>query len=334
MAIAVWLGTWSVPTFMFFGAALFLTLVIYTRDPRWLVSGVLAAALIALVYWPVHSSVLLWAKNYTAKGGGKEFATWAAVGDIFSVYLCFRASNWLTFLIVALVIVAFLLGRIASPAEKTSLCLGLATVTAFTACLKMETPLQRTMAFTVLPFAFIVTTLLARLLRMLASRWLRHCMRFAIALAVLIFSLHVHKTFRFVPIEAWLETARTVEQRFPKGTEVVAQFRPQWLSVYLSLDYPLTKQLDTAKFIAGKQIVVDSSFRPFKRFQIDKLPKGYALTKVRQRRGRIKKSTSLAETKPRLFIGSGRRCIDRCLVGKFRRASSLEHCISDVMRFE
>jgi hypothetical protein len=286
MAIAVWLGTWSVPTFMFFGAALFLTLLIYTRDPRWLVSSALAAALIALVYWPVHTSVLWWARNYTARGGGKEFATWSAIGDIFSVYLCFRASNWLTFLIVALVVVAFLLGRIASPAEKTSLCLGLAMLLAFTACLRMETPVQRTMAFTVLPFAFILTTLLTRLLRMLASPWLRHSMRFAIALLALLFALHVHKTFRFVPIEAWRETARAVEHRFPKGTEVVAQFRPQWLRIYLSADYPLTKQFDTAKFMAGKQIVVDSSFWPKDRFQIDNLPEGYALKTVPQRRGR------------------------------------------------
>ena len=285
MAIAVWLGTWSVPTFFLFGASLFLTLLIYTRDPRWLVSGGLAAALIALVYWPVHSSVLWWARNYTAQGGRKHFATWSAIGDIFSDYLCFGASNWLTFLVVALVIVAFLLGRIASPAEKTSLCLGLAMLLAFTVCLRMETPIQRTMAFTVLPFAFILTTLLTRLLRMPASRWLRHSIRFAIALLVLLFAVHVRSTFRFVPFEAWRETARAVEHRFPKGTEVVAQFRPQWLRIYLSADYPLTKQFDTAKFMAGKQIVVDSAFLPKDRFQVGNLPQGYALKTVSQRRG-------------------------------------------------
>jgi hypothetical protein len=48
---------------------------------------------------------------------------------------------------------------------------------------------------------------------------------------------------------------------------------------------PLTKQFDPAKFMAAKQIVVDSSFTPEMRFQIDSLPQGYAVTTVRQRRG-------------------------------------------------
>ena len=66
---------------------------------------------------------------------------------------------------------------------------------------------------------------------------------------------------------------------------MVAQFRPQWLTIYLSADYPLTKQFDMAKFMAGKQIVVDSSFWRKDRFQIDNLPQGYALKTVPQRRG-------------------------------------------------
>jgi hypothetical protein len=47
----------------------------------------------------------------------------------------------------------------------------------------------------------------------------------------------------------------------------------------------MTKQFDTAKFMAAKQIVVDSSFMPERRFQINQLPRGYAATTVRQRRG-------------------------------------------------
>jgi hypothetical protein len=155
----------------------------------------------------------------------------------------------------------------------------------FTVCLKLQTPLKRTMAFTVIPFGFIATTLLARLLRSVAPRWQRLGIMFGITIAALVFAGHVQKTFHFAPYEAWLETARTIEHRFPKGTEVVVQFTPEWLSVYLSPDYPLTKQFDTAKFMAAKQIVVDSSFILERCFQIDQLPRGYAETTVRQRRG-------------------------------------------------
>jgi hypothetical protein len=292
IALVVWLGAWSVPTFVSFGGALFLVLLIYTRDWRWLASGLFALALSVLAYWPVRSAVLESSRTYAAQWG-TEFATWAAIGDIFSRYLCFGASTWLTFLIVTLVTVAFLSGHIERPAEKASLCLGLAILLTFAVCLKLETPMMRTIAFTVIPFGFIATTLLARLLRSVASRRLRLGIMFGITIAALLFAIHIHKTFRFVPMEAWLETARTIERRFPKGTEVVAQFRPELLSVYLSPDYPLTKPFDTAKFMAGKQIVVDSWFRGIvkgsrkwpQKFQIDQLPRGYAETTVRQRHG-------------------------------------------------
>ena len=284
MALVVWLGAWSVPSFVFFGGALFLVLLIYTRDWRWLASGLFALALSVLSYWPIRSAVLESSRTYAAQWG-TEFATWAAIGDIFSGYLCFGANAWLTFLVVTLVTVAFLLGHIESPAEKASLCLGLAMLLSFMVCLKLQTPLRRTMAFTVIPFGFIMATLLARLLRSMASRWQRLGIMFGITIAALAFAIHIQKTFRFVPMEAWLETARTIERRFPKGTEVVSQFTPEWLSVYLSPDYHVTQQFDTAKFVATKQIVVDSPLMPGKRFQINQLPKGYAKRTVPQRRG-------------------------------------------------
>jgi hypothetical protein len=293
MALNVWVGAWSVPTFLFFGGTLFLVLLIYSRDWRWLTSAAFALALIGLVYWPVRHAVLESTRSY-AGTWGTEFKTWAAIGDIFSGYLCFGVSAWLTFLIVTLVTVVFLSGHIESPADKASLCLGLAMLLTFTVCLKMQTPMKRTMAFTVIPFAFIATTLLARLLRSVASPRLRLGIMFGIAIAALVFAVHVQRTFRFVPMEAWLETARTIERRFPKGTEVVAQFRPELLRVYLSPEYPLTMQFDAAKFMAANQIVVDSWFPPGalvgprtwpQKFRIDQLPKGYAETTVPQRRG-------------------------------------------------
>jgi hypothetical protein len=285
IALVVWLGTWSVPAFVFFGGALFLVLLIYTRDWRWLASGLFALSLSVLSYWPIRSAVLESSRTYAAQWG-TQFATWTAISDIFSDYLCFGVSAWLTFLIVTLVTVAFLSGHIEKPAEKASLCLGLAMLLTFAVCLKLQTTPKRTMAFTVVPFGFIATTLLARLLRSVALRWQRLGIMFGIAITALVFAGHVQKTFHFVPKEAWLETARTIEGRFPKGTEVFAQNGSEWLSVYLSPDYPLTKQFDTTRFVAAKQIVVDSSFmldrRP--RFQIDQLPKGYGQTAVRQRR--------------------------------------------------
>ena len=156
----------------------------------------------------------------------------------------------------------------------------------------METPVERIVAFTVVPFAFIAITFWDRFLRSRTPRLFRPFATSAVLVAVLTFSVHSLRTFHFRPIEAWRATARTIENHFPKGTEIVVQFRPQWLKAYLSADYPLTPNFDAPKFLAGEQIVVDPSFDPKAHFPVRDLAKGYLMKAVPQRRGGMQKSTS------------------------------------------
>jgi hypothetical protein len=286
--IVIWLATWAVPTFLFFGAPLLIVLLIYTRDWRWLLAGLCALIAICLVYWPVHGEILRNAKTYASQWG-KDFATWGAVSDVLSEYLLFGAASWVTFLVTSGVTIALLLRPIQNAQEKTSLCVGLAILFTFVVCLKMGTPIKRTVAFTVVPFAFIMTTLLSRFTRSSLPRSVRLGVIAAMTTVILLFTFHIRRTFQFTPIESWLETAHTIEHRFPRGTEIVARFRPQWLSVYLSKDYSLTREFEPGKFLAGKQIVLDSSFKREERFPITKLPTGYAKITVPQRRGQSQK---------------------------------------------
>jgi hypothetical protein len=284
----VWLGTWAVPTFIFFGGPLLLVLLIYTRDWRWCVSGACALLAVCLVYWPVWHQVMHSSETYAAEWG-KRFANWDAIGNLFSMYLFFAAASWVTFLVATFATVIFLLGRIDNPAEKASLCLGLSILLTFIMSLKLETPDNHTVAFTVVPFAFIMATVLARIIHLSAHRFVGLLAMSIITVIALAFAHHVRKTFHFIPKENWLETAHTIEQRFPKGTEIVARFRPQWLSVYLSKNYSLTREFEPSKFLAGKQIVVDSSFKRKERFAVTKLPPGYTVMTVPQRRGQSQK---------------------------------------------
>jgi hypothetical protein len=283
--LAVWLGTWTVPTFVFFGAALFFVLLFYTRDWRWLASGACSLMAIVVCYWPVRSELLHTSTSYTAIWG-KQFADWNAINDLFSTYLLFGMASWFTFLVAVVVTVGFCLGEIENPREKASLCLGLSVLLTLVLGLKMETPLVRSVAFTVVPFSFIAISFLSRLFRRLSfGRYSKLVVASAIVLAAFVFALHFRQTFQFKPIEAWLQTAHTIEERFAKGTEIVARFRPEWLKVYLSADYPLVQALDKAKFLAGKQIVVDSSFLPKSAFPVHELPNGYLTTAIPQQRG-------------------------------------------------
>jgi hypothetical protein len=283
--LMVWLGTWTVPTFIFFGAALLFVLLIYTRDWRWFPSGACSVIAIVVCYWPVRSELVHNSISY-AGTWGKQFANWNAINGLFSNYLLFGMASWLTFLVAVVVTVGFFLSRIESPHEKAALCVGLSILLTLVLCLKLETPLVRSVAFTVVPFSFIAISFVSKLFRgEPLGRYGKLSVASIIVLSGFVFALHSRQTFRFQPIEAWLQTADTIEERFPKGTQVVARFRSQWLKVYLSGDYPLVQTLDKAKFRAGKQIVVDSSFLPTSAFPVHELPTGYLTKTVPQRRG-------------------------------------------------
>ena len=285
LPLVVWLATWTVPTFIFFGGGLLLTMFVYTRDRRWLVSGVCALLAIVLAYWPVHGALLRSFNGYS-KDWGKPFASWSAISDLLSTYLLFGTASWVTFLIAILAVIALCRKRVRDAKVKTSVCAGCSTLIALVISLKMETPPLRTVAYLATPIAFIFVTVMTAPFREGTLQRFRLHMMTAVALAAFAFALQSGKKFHFRPIEAWLETAHRIEEGFPKGTEVVARFRPEWLRVYLSGSYPIVQDLDVAKFRAGRQIVVDSSFWVKSRFPLNTLPRGYGVDTVPQRRGR------------------------------------------------
>lgn len=288
LPLVVWLGTWTVPTFVFFGGGLLVIMLIYTRDRRWLISGASALIAIVLAYWPVRASLLQSFSGYS-KDWGKQFANWNAISDLLSSYLFFRMGSWFTFLMAVLVIVVLSRDRIRSAQSKASLCAGCAILFTFVVCLKMETPPQRTVVYLVAPFAFILVTLLSEFFRKGTLRKFRLGMMVLVVVAAFMGAWQIRKTFHFRPMESWLETAHRIESSFPKGIEIVAQFRPQWLRVYLSTDYPIVKEVNLAKFRAGRQIVVDSSFWAKSSFPLHTLPEGYSIDSVPQRRGGMQK---------------------------------------------
>jgi hypothetical protein len=284
MPIAVFLGTWTVPTFVLFGGSLLVAMLVYSRDLRWLLSGGATLLLICIVYWPVRLELL---RDIVAYAGlyGREFANWNAISDLFSKYMFFGSSAWLTLLLLISVMVALSHSRIRKARSKASVCTGFCIIFTLVVCLEMQTPPERTVAYLVIPFGFVLITVLTDPLRRPSARKVRLGTMTLIMFAALAFSWHFYRTFRFLPIEAWRETAHLVEKRFPNGTEVVATFRPERLKAYLKEDYPIVQKLDLQKFSVGRQIVVDSAFWAKSRFPAGVLPKGYQTETVPQRRG-------------------------------------------------
>jgi hypothetical protein len=284
LSILAWVGTWAVPTFVLFAAPLFLVGLLLSRDWRWLVSGSVAGLLIFLSYLPVAGELIRNSQSFAAQWG-KEFGTWQGISDLFATYLFFHASPWLSFLLTTAVLIAFFSDWVRTdPAERACYCVVISTTIALAAALKLQTPFVRTLAFLVLPFGFVIVTTGARYLHKL-RREIQGYAIFSVAAAVFAAAVFQACAFSFTPIEAWKETAGAVEARFPKGTEIVASFRPEWLRVYLDTDYRIGSKFDRPAFLQGRQIIVDSAFWAKDRFPVKELPAGYATLRVPQRRG-------------------------------------------------
>lgn len=232
----------------------------------------------------MHSALLESFSGYS-KEWGKPFANWNAIGDLLSTYLLFGTASWVTFLIAILVLITLCRKRMRDAKVQASVCAGCSTLIALVISLKMETPPLRTVAYLATPIAFVLVTLMTEPFREETLQRFRLHMMTAVVLAAFAFALQSGRKFHFRPIEAWMETAQRIEKGFPNGTEVVAQFRPKWLRVYLPGSYRIVQDLDVARFRAGRQIVVDSSLWVKSRFPLNTLPQGYRVDTVAQRRG-------------------------------------------------
>jgi hypothetical protein len=285
VAVAVWLATWSVPSFVFFGGPLLLLVTFATRDLRWLWAGMGCLALIVLSYWVVQNQMLENAVNYEEKWG-LAFKDWDAVSIVLQRYLLFEGPPWVAFLFAAALIVGAQSLRWSRPEEQAALLLGAAVLAAWLICLIMRTPIPRSVAFIVVPISFLAAQILQRIIYRKGRVILPIVGTLILTGAILWQGGHSISTFTFTPIENWLGTARRIERDFPHNTLVLADFRPMRLGAYLKgSDYPMVKTFDREQFLRGQLIVVDSSFYEKDRWDTSGLPSGYRTVQVPQRRG-------------------------------------------------
>ncbi|HEY5751922.1 MAG TPA: hypothetical protein VIT21_02130 [Chthoniobacterales bacterium] len=285
VALSVWLATWAVPTFVLFGGALMALLWVTSKDGRWLVAGTLCLLAIACSYLPVHKELIGNSSTF-AKDWGKGFADWNSISSLLSGNLFFGAKSWLVFIgVMGIAGGAVIVSKDLKEMDRGALCLGLAVLATYAIALKLETLLVRTVAFTVIPCGYLAAAVFRRLTFWQNLKSIRVAGMLLVVLGVTFITIQSRKTYKFIPIEAWMETARCIEKHFPQNTKIVAQFRSRQLRAYLSKDYPVSTAFDVTKFLAGKQIVVDSAFKKKDRFDTSVMPNGYEKIAIPQRRG-------------------------------------------------
>ena len=162
------LGTWTIPTYLFFSAPLMLVIFLYKRTPAVFLVGFSTAVCIAALHAPVLSEMLHQVNNYGDRWG-KNYATIASVTKTYRVYLFAPATkDWFIFpfLFAALAMPAIYFGVTTKKDRLVALAsqqMAISIVLFFTACLYLETPLSRSTSLIVLPTLILRITTASRI---------------------------------------------------------------------------------------------------------------------------------------------------------------------------
>ena len=261
LAVAVWLGTWTIPIFIFLGGALWLALLIADRSARVLKWGSICLAAIVVVYLPVLGQ--LWTQESTyAQQFGRNYDqlqdTWVTVHTYLVLYLPSAFAVTCFVLLGAAVALArpSRLGRQRWAAAAGWVLLG-STAVFFAACLILQTPLVRTTSFAVVPLALGLLAPAAALIRGKDFAVIRPTAAITAAVLLIPTAVAYNKSHRFVPVEQWRPAAAYVTATFPEGTPVYNQHSPGSLRAYLTRRNPRATNFDLDALSEGRLVVVD-----------------------------------------------------------------------------
>jgi hypothetical protein len=289
-AIATWLGAWTIPSFLFFAAPLWVLLLVTVRSRRVAWFGLAAAAATALVYLPIIGDLYTAFRDY-GDTFGRTFTTIDRVGESLHTYALNAVvtgvdlpvwSIWLLFGVA--LTVGFLFSP--SPPDRRFVLLIVGAVAVFFAiCLLLETPIVRTTAFVLAPLVVACAVSVGAVLYHPKLDLWRPLIGGVVVLVLGANALYQANELEFLPHEDWLEVGRQIEDRFPPGTSVFVTRNGTRLDPYLSDDYPIVDDLDATAFRAGDLVVVDVDAPNVPDFDIGAVAPEFTEVRVPQGRG-------------------------------------------------
>ena len=305
LAVAVWLGTWTIPIFVFLGGALWLTLLIADRSAKVLKSAAATLAAIVLVYLPVMGQ--LWTQESTyGQQFGRNYDRFRDVWLTIQTYLTIYLPN--LFVVTAFVLLGAvvalarpsLLGRQRRAAAAGWVLLGSAALF-FMACLILQTPLVRTTSFVVAPLALGLLVPAAALVRRTGFEVIRPTAAVTAAVLLVPAGVAYRSSHRFLPHEEWRPAAAYVAATFPDGTPAYNQHSPGSLQVYLARRNPLAARFDLDALREGRLVVVAERIGPTpssSEVTMDKLASSLVSQQFNQQRGTVPRHAMSVEFAP------------------------------------
>ena len=300
LGAATVLGTWTVPSFVLFGAPLWLALLVATRSVRVLIGGVVTAVAMAVVFLPIIGQVWKEASQYE-EIYGRSYIGLGSVADTLRTYLLGSSLLRLDRLPVAVAVsvplvvaVVAVLAPVAPVTRRLVLVVNGSVVAFFAANVAMETAVVRTTAFVVVPVAFTAAVVAGDLidgLRPRMPRWSRVSVLATAAVVVAVGSLRVVGPLRpiyYVPIQNWAAAGEHVERTFPEGTGLAAT--RDWLGVlrgsHVGDRYPDDGDQTTSTGLSsGRSLLFDSSVSGAPSFDFSTVAPVWSEARFPQRQG-------------------------------------------------
>ena len=320
------IGTWTVPTYSFFAGILLIVLFFFERDRKSLIAVLTFGVAILMIYLPIARQIIQVSTNYAGRWG-EEYAAISAVFHTIQYYLFPTLELRLIFLIFCCFLcLPFLLWRIDDYEGRAYQIIALSTVLFFTACLFLETPAQRSVAFIIFPIGVVIVGNVIKIYNYQKVKYFRPvlCIVLLIFFRPIIEDKIASVRVWFAPTENWMGSAELIKAAFPENKRIYCNFRANLLQKYLIGDYQYynddSDQFDPQKFIHSKIIFLDSHPGKGDRFDSEEFTQNAIEIRIPQIRGKGRYQT-IAYVPPR---NSG---IKRVFV-------SNENCFSNNMPLE
>jgi hypothetical protein len=258
ISAVAFVGTWTVPSYIFFAGPLHAFLFLQRRDRATFVAGAITALLIGIAYSPVATALLQASNGYRAEHGA-QFPTFLSLGILATDYLRIQ-TGWYQ-IVLSLLPVATILWLKVSKEENFFAYRILFATCCFSIWIivVLQTPLARTVAYVLIPLFFIS----GAGAQALWNRFPPHVHKagdFAVLLVASTLAIFRVLEPPYVPIENWGTVAHVLNDTFPENVSLYAPFRYHQLAPYLSSQFERTAAFDEALFRSGKLIAVENGY--------------------------------------------------------------------------
>ncbi len=261
LSVVVVVGTWTVPTFVFFGGGVWLAMLAFERSWRVLRYGAATLGAIVVVYLPVMGQLRAQEATY-AQQFGRNYDhisdVWSTIRTYLPLHLpsVFAVAIFAILAAVAALVRPSRLGHERWVTAASWVLLG-ASAVFFAGCLILQTPLLRTTAFVVAPLALAVLAPAAVLVRQRNFEVIRPTAAITAAVLLVPAGLTYAKGHPFIPFENWKGADAYVAATFPDNTPVFNERSTTALASYLSSHDRLDTNFDIHALLGGQLVVVD-----------------------------------------------------------------------------